>query len=114
MKVMPKKIKKRPCGICRKWFTPNNKLKQRQQTCAKPEYKKKWHKKVCAKFNKKNSHYFRSNYMQTKIDAAIESEKMTDCQYYELPVEKIISVFSPQQVIIIINIIRYHATVFNR
>ena len=54
--------------------------------------------------------------MQSKIDAAIESEKkgLTDCQYYELPVEKIISVFSPQQVIIIINIIRYHSTVFNR
>lgn len=41
---MPEKIKKRPCGICREWFTPNNKLKERQQTCGKPECKKKWHK----------------------------------------------------------------------
>jgi hypothetical protein len=97
MKVMLEKIKKRPCRICRKWFTPNNKLKERQKTCGKPECKKEWHKRVCAKFNKKNNHYFRSNYMQTKIDAAIESEKMgqNDCQNYNLPVETIINVFSP-------------------
>jgi len=49
MKVMLEKNQKRPCRICREWFTPNNKLKERQKTCGKPECKKEWHKRVCAK-----------------------------------------------------------------
>jgi len=116
MKVIPQKIKKRPCKICRKWFTPNNKLKDRQQTCANPECQKEWHKKTCAKFNKRYCIEFRSNYMQKKIDEAINSEKkgLSDCEDFELPIKKMIGIFSPQQIVIIINIIRYHLILFKR
>jgi len=116
MKVKLQKIKKRPCRICRKWFTPNNKLKERQKTCNSPKCKREWHKKICAKLNKKYRNDFSSNYMQKKIEEAIEPEKMglSDSENYELPIKKMISVFSPQQVVIIINIINYHSFLSKR
>ncbi len=32
--------------------------------------KKKWHKKKCSEWNKKNKKYFTANYLQKKLDAA--------------------------------------------
>lgn len=66
-------LKKRPCRICRRWFMPNARLKDRQMTCADPECKRQWHRKKCAEWNKKNTDYFRNNYLQKKLDAADQS-----------------------------------------
>ena len=68
-------FKKRPCRICRRWFMPNPRLKARQMTCADPECKKQWHRRKCAEWNKRNSDYFKSNYLQKKLEAATGSEK---------------------------------------
>lgn len=62
-------FKKRPCRICRRWFTPDPRLKDRQMTCGDERCKNEWHRKKCAEWNKKNSDYFRSNYLQKKFDA---------------------------------------------
>jgi len=104
------KPKKRPCGICRRWFTPNNRLKERQKTCGDPKCQKKWHKKSCAKWNKKNRHEVKTNYLQKKIDGLLNSEqnRLQNHMNDELPLEKIIKVFKPQHIVIIINIIRYY------
>ncbi len=66
--------KRRPCRICRRWFTPNPRLKGRQKTCGAAECKREWHKKKCAEWNKKNSDYFKTNYLQKKLDVAATSE----------------------------------------
>lgn len=71
MRVGPRK---RPCRICRKWFLPNPRLKQRQMTCGKAECKRHWHKKQCARWNRDNRDYFRSNYLQNKLDRAASAE----------------------------------------
>lgn len=63
-------FRKRPCRICRRWFTPNPRLKTRQMTCGNPGCKKEWHRRKCAEWNGKNTDYFRSNYLQDKLDAA--------------------------------------------
>jgi len=68
-------FKKRPCRICRRWFIPDPRLKDRQMTCADPECKREWHRRKCAEWNKKNSDYFKSNYLQKKLEAATASEK---------------------------------------
>ena len=68
-------LKKRPCRICRRWFMPDPRLKDRQMTCGDPECKKEWHRKKCAEWNKKNSDYFRSNYLQKKLYAASQRDK---------------------------------------
>ena len=67
--------RKRPCRICRRWFMPNPRVKNRQKTCGDPACKKEWHRRRCAEWNKNNSDYFRSNYLQKKLDSATPSEK---------------------------------------
>ncbi len=66
--------KRRPCRICRRWFTPNPRLKDRQKTCGDAKCKREWHKKKCAEWNKNNPDYFRTNYLQEKLIAASPSE----------------------------------------
>ena len=66
--------KKRPCQICRRWFTPNPRLKDRQKTCGDAECRREWHRKKCEEWNKKNTDYFKTNYLQKKLDAASPSE----------------------------------------
>ena len=68
--------KKRPCRICRRWFRPNPKLKDRQKTCGDIQCKREWHRKKCAEWNKNNADYFRSNYLQKKLDTVSQSEKL--------------------------------------
>ena len=67
--------KKRPCRVCRRWFLPNPRLKDRQKTCGDPKCKREWHRRKCAEWNKNNSDYFRTNYLHKKLHAASPSEK---------------------------------------
>ncbi len=62
--------KKCPCRICRRWFMPNPKLKDRQMTCGDSKCKRQWHRKKCQEWNRNNPDYFRANYLQKKIEAA--------------------------------------------
>jgi len=55
---------------------PNPKLKDRQMTCGDPGCKKEWHRRKCAEWNNKNSDYFRSNYLQKKLYAASQRDKI--------------------------------------
>ena len=64
------KCKKRPCRICRRWFLPNARLKDRQMTCGDPACKREWHRKKCQEWNRVNRDYFRANYLQKKLEAA--------------------------------------------
>jgi hypothetical protein len=61
---------KRPCRICRKWFTPHPRLGDRQKTCGKETCKKKWHAKKCAEWNKKNRSYFQAIYLGSKLESS--------------------------------------------
>ncbi len=67
--------KKRPCRICRRWFTPNPRLKDRQKTCGDASCKREWHRKKCEAWNKHNLEYFKANYLQKKLDAASQTPK---------------------------------------
>ncbi len=107
---MPKAIsRKRPCRICRKWFLPNVRLKDRQMTCADPECQKKWHKKQCALWNKKNQQYFKANYLQKKIKkidgGSPECQRKLDLPKSRiklgLPRDEIQEMIKPQHFIII-------------
>jgi len=62
--------RKRPCRICRRWFLPNPRLKSRQMTCGDSCCKTEWHRRKCAQWNKRNSDYFKANYLQKKMEAA--------------------------------------------
>lgn len=64
------RTRKRPCRICRHWFMPDPRLKGRQKTCGRSQCKREWHRKMCEKWNRENADYFRSNYLQKKLDSA--------------------------------------------
>lgn len=66
MRHRPKRTK-RPCRICRKWFSPDNRLGDRQKTCGDKECQRKWHAKKCAEWNKKNRFYFQAIYLNRKL-----------------------------------------------
>ncbi len=59
--------RKRPCSICRKWFLPDVRQVGRQKTCS-PECSGELHRRNCAKWNKKNTTYFKSNYLDKKLE----------------------------------------------
>ena len=65
---------KRPCRICRRWFTPHPRLGDRQRTCGDPHCRKEWHRKKCAEWNRENAEYFRSNYLHKKLEGVSGAE----------------------------------------
>jgi hypothetical protein len=67
--------KKRPCGVCRRWFRPNPRLKERQKTCGDAQCKREWHRRKCAAWNKRNPDYFKSNYLDRKLKTAALAKK---------------------------------------
>ncbi len=67
-------IKKRPCAVCRRWFRPHPKVKNRAVTCCDPQCQQEWHRRQCQKWNRRNKTYFRSNYLQKKLEHATELE----------------------------------------
>ena len=46
---------KRPCRICRRWFSPHPRLKDRQMTCGEEACKREWHRRKCAEWNRASS-----------------------------------------------------------
>lgn len=61
---------KRPCRICKRWFTPNPRLGERQMTCGAAECQKQWHKRKCAEWNRSNRAYFQENYLRKRLQIA--------------------------------------------
>ena len=61
--------KKRPCRACGKWFTPNPRLGDRQQTCGAMECQRKWHARKCAEWNRKNRAYFKEIYLRGRLES---------------------------------------------
>lgn len=69
---MPRRTsKKRPCRICRKWFTPDPRVGDRQKTCGDHECMRKWHTKKCAEWNRNNRKCAQENYLHDKLAQAV-------------------------------------------
>ena len=61
------KPRKRPCSICRRGFLPDVRQAGRQRTCS-PQCSRELHRKNCAEWNRKNRAYFKSNYLDRKLE----------------------------------------------
>jgi len=116
-----RKHKKRPCRVCGKWFTPNPRLGDRQQTCGAKECQRKWHARKCAEWNRKNRAYFKEIYLRGRLESfgsdppAQRPSLCTSCRIndpprrlspLELPQEVIQEVIDVKQFIIIEYIVR--------
>jgi len=93
--------KKRPCRICGRWFVPHPRLKERQKTCGAPTCRKEWHRKKCAEWNKRNGDYFRSNYLQKKLDPTPSGPQVKSRLKTGLPLKRVQEVIGVQSVVII-------------
>lgn len=98
-----KVCRKRPCRICRRWFMPNPRLKDRQMTCGDPGCKREWHRRKCAEWNKNNADYFKANYLQRKMEDGSSKLPLTTRSRFNsgLPLGYVQEVISIQHLIII-------------
>jgi hypothetical protein len=46
-------------------------------TCGRAECKRQWHNKKCAQWYRANIDYFKANYLQNKMDAAVSDEPLS-------------------------------------
>ncbi len=60
--------RKRPCRICKRWFIPHPRLKDRQKTCGNLPCQREWHRRKCEQWNHNNVDYFKDNYLDKKLE----------------------------------------------
>ena len=73
--------RKRPCRICRRWFSPHSRLKDRQMTCGEESCKREWHRRKCAQWNRENSQLIKKERLAHQLKAAAFANgptKLTD------------------------------------
>jgi hypothetical protein len=80
---MPRaKTRKRPCAICRRWFTPDPRQVGRQKTCGKPDCQNELHRRQCEQWNHKNKSYYKAIYLSKKIE---RTKARADCKQTNPP-----------------------------
>lgn len=99
---------RRPCRICRRWFSPHPRLGARQRTCGDPECRRQWHRKKCAEWNRKNAACFKANYLDRKIeDLSKKGSAGVGSRFSSgLPVERVQEVIGVQQFVMIEYLVR--------
>jgi len=60
--------RKRPCRVCKRWFIPHPRLKERQKTCGDQQCQREWHRRKCEQWNHNNADYFKDNYLDKKLE----------------------------------------------
>jgi len=90
--------RKRPCRICRKWFFPDPRVKDRQKTCGDPACQREWHRKQCARWNRANRHLQGEKQLAARLEAGPDDSPRLQPR---LPVACIQEVFNRQQTVII-------------
>jgi len=117
-----RKHQKRPCRVCGKWYLPNPRLGDRQQTCGAVECQRKWHARKCAEWNRQNPAYFKEIYLRGRLESfgsgpparspsSCTSRRINDplprrSSPLDLPQEVIKEVIEVKQLIIIEYIVR--------
>lgn len=101
---MTRKSRKKPCRICRKWFSPDPRIGDRQKTCGAKDCQTKWRAKKCSEWNKKNKAYFKEIYLNKKLTAINEADHQIvsfPLKSSQLPRKLIQEVIGAQQLVII-------------
>ena len=70
----PRQYRKRPCRICRKWFTPHPRLGDRQRTCGADDCQQQWHRRQCAEWNRRNRTYFQEIHLKRRLEEAASAK----------------------------------------
>ena len=62
--------RKRPCCICHCWFSPDNRVGDRQQTCGRPDCQRQRRRKMQATWRALNPDYFNARRIQARMPVA--------------------------------------------
>lgn len=68
---MPTKSHKRPCAICRKWFTATLQTRTTQTVCGETSCQRERHRRACVAWHARNPDYDKENRLRTKLQAAL-------------------------------------------
>ena len=63
-------MSKKPCSVCRKWFTPDPRVGARQKVCSRPECQEKRRARSQASWRSRNPDYFRARYLRRRSNQA--------------------------------------------
>lgn len=80
-----RKLKKRPCSACRRWFTPEPRAAHNQKTCS-PACRKAWTTGREAKWRGKNPDYQRERRLRACLDRAEQAGAGIEIQPSSHPV----------------------------
>ena len=70
---MPTTSNKRPCAICRKWFTVSLQARKTQTVCAEPSCQRERHRRACAAWRAQNPDYDKENRLRARLQSALEA-----------------------------------------
>lgn len=70
---MPTKTNKRPCAICRKWFTATLQTRTTQTACSEPSCQRERHLRACAAWRARNPDYDKEIRLRKGLQTALEA-----------------------------------------
>ncbi len=66
---MPTRSGKRPCSICRQWFTPDPRTRGRQHTCNSEECRQERNKRACKRWRDAHADDIRADRLRQRLQA---------------------------------------------
>ncbi len=61
-------VKKRPCRICRSWFTPHPRAGDRQRVCSKPACQRERHRRSCKELRERDADEVRRERLESRLE----------------------------------------------
>ena len=58
---------KRPCRICKRWFQPHPRAKDRQRVCSSPSCQRERHRRACRGWHRGNAGYDREDRLRRRL-----------------------------------------------
>lgn len=62
--------RRRPCKICRRWFTPHPRTGPRQRACGSPACQRERHRRACRAWHRRNPDYDREDRLRSRLQRA--------------------------------------------
>jgi len=63
-----KSYRKRPCGICGKWFRPDPRSHGKQRVCSRPACQRERHRRACEAWHRRNPGYDRERRLAERLE----------------------------------------------
>jgi hypothetical protein len=59
--------RKRPCRICRRWFSPDPRAGDRQRACSSPDCQRERHRRACSTWRRHHPDYDREDRLRRRL-----------------------------------------------